>query len=457
MGKADSKAYALYPGCLIQSKFPYIEKASRVTLEALGVELHDLDGTTCCPNQMTIQTSDKSLWEAIAARNLALAEKEGYDILTLCNGCYDTLKTVNSRLRSNDKLRAQVNESLATQGLKYQDGVEVKHIVQVLVDDVGMAAIEKRVRYHLKKLKCAPFEGCHVKRPMDHMGFDDPHRPMYLSEVIRAMGGEIVNYPERNSCCGGGLSVGRKDDVIPAARRVIRSVLESGGEALIVNCPFCFAQFYRNEREINEIYLDGIHLPIFYITELLALAMGFDPGSLGMDMHFKNGVGEEHKTAQRIQGVRGGEQVFDPEVTREQLEICSKCLACADDCQTAMTTTEYHPEEILRLVLQGRVDEALERPDIWYCMNCHECAQRCPQGFGMVKLMLRLKNLAIEKGICPEVVKHRMSDLTETGFSFPRDEESREGLGLPEVNGADAKELKDFMNQVRRKQKEQGG
>ncbi len=447
MNKLDTRTYSLFTGCLVPSKFPFIEKASRKVLEELGLELTDIEGASCCPNQMAIQSSNKSLWYALAARNICLAEKTGHDILTPCNGCYDTLKSVNSRLKSDDKFRAEVNELLVKFGLEFRGAIDVKHIVQVLHDDVGMNAIEKKVIYPLRNLKCAPFEGCHSKRPIDHMGFDDPDDPSYLKDLIKVIGGEPVSYSEHHSCCGGGLSVGRKDDVVPAARRVLRSAIDSGAEAIVVNCPFCFAQFYRSEKEINEIYSEGLQLPVFYITQLLGLAIGLNPDELGMPLHYENSVGGEREIVERILGGEVEDKIFTDEVTKSQLELCAKCLACTDDCPTAMATSEYHPEEILELVLQGKVDEAIDRDDIWFCMNCHECIENCPQGFGMVKLIVRLKNLAVAKGVYPEVIGHRVSELHESGYSFPPSEDTREALGLPKIKSPDMAELRKLLEE----------
>lgn len=457
MTKHESKAYSLFTGCVIPSKFPFIEIASRKVLEAFGLELHSIEGASCCPNQMAIQSSDKSLWYALAARNLCLAEKKGYDILSLCNGCYDTLKSVNSRLKSDDKFKKEINEILAKFGLEFHGYIEVKHLIQVLHDDIGLNGIEAKVINPLHGLKLAPFEGCHVKRPIDQMGFDDPKEPSYLEDLIKAIGGEPISYPEHNSCCGGGLSVGKQDDVVPAARRVLRSAQEANANALVVNCPFCFAQFYRSEKEINDIYSEKLQLPVFYITQLLGLALGFSPQEIGMPMHYEDSVGGEKELVEKILGEEVDEELFTEEVTKSQLELCAKCLACTDDCPTAMMTSEFNPQEILELVLQGRLSEAIERDDIWFCMNCHECMELCPQHFGIVRLIVRLKNLAVAKGKYPEVVGRRRAELHETGYSFPPNTEIREEIGLSEIKLPDMVELRKLMEKIAKGKSEDEG
>lgn len=452
MKEADAKTYSLFTGCLIPSKFPFIELASRKVLEKLGLRIDYIEEANCCPNQMAIQSSDKTIWYVLAARNLCLAENKKHDILTLCNGCYDTLKSVNTKLKADDKFRDEINEKLRELDLEFKGEIEVKHIIEVLHDDVGLNTIESKVVVSLDGFKFAAFEGCHVKRPMDHMGFDSPYEPSYLEDIIKITGGEPVSYPEHYSCCGGGLSVGRKDDVVPAARRVLLSAVEAGARALVVNCPFCFAQFFRGGKEIADIYFDGLRLPVFYITELLGLAFGFDPKEIGLPMHYKDSVGGEEELIAEILGERIDDKIFTDEVTKSQLQLCEQCFACTDDCPTAMTTSDYRPEEILKLVLSGKVEEAISRDDIWYCMNCHECTQLCPQHFGFVKLLIRLKNLAVAKGIYPEVIGHRMSELHETGYSFPPDTKIREDLGLHEIKLPEVEDLRKLLEKAKKKE-----
>lgn len=448
MKKHDSKKYSLFTGCLIPSKFPFIEKATRAVFRVLDIELMDIKDASCCPNQMAVKSSDNALWYTLAARNLCLAESAGYDIMSLCNGCYDTLKTVNSKLKVDDQFREKINALLAEYDLEFKGSIRVKHVVQVLHDDVGQLAIERLTVNPLEGFKCASFMGCHVKRPMDHMGFDDPEDPTYLSDLIKVIGGVPISYSQQTSCCGGGLSIGRKDDVVPAARRVLRSALEADAQALVVNCPFCFAQFFRSEKDIQEIYNDGLKLPIFYITQLMGLAFGLSPEELGIPLQYKISSSGEKEFVEELLEEKIDESIFSDEVTLSQLKICEKCSACIDDCQTAMTTSDYKPEEILKLVLAGNVDEVLKRDDIWFCMNCHECTQQCPQGFGMVKLISWLKNQAYKKGIYPEVVGHRLSELHESGYSFPVDMGKRKELSLPEIKVPDMTKLRKLIKET---------
>lgn len=449
MPTGDKKNFSLFTGCLIPSKFPFIEMSSRRVMERLGLTLHEIEGASCCPNQMAIQASDRDLWYTVAARNLALAEANDVDIVTLCNGCYDTLKSVNSKLRSDGKLRERINARLAEFDLEFRGTIDVKHIVQVLHDDVGPNDIDRALETRLGRFTFAPFVGCHVKRPMDHMGFDDPEEPFYLKALVKATGAKVTAYPEANACCGGGFSIGSAADVMPAARRVLHSIRDAGADGMVVNCPYCFSQFASGQRKSNSQYMEDIGVPIIYFTELIGLAMGIDPKELGMHLHYQVSVGKERELVERILGRPADDSELRDEVTRRQLETCKRCLACTDDCQAAMTVPQYDPEEVLDLILEGRIDEALARSDMWYCINCHECVQHCPQGFGMVRLWILLKNLATARGLNPEVLDHRMEELEASGFSFTPDEALRSECGLDCISAPDIKDFKRLIDETR--------
>ncbi len=449
MTTGDKRNFSLFTGCLIPSRFPFIEMSSRKVLEGLGITLYEIEGASCCPNQMAIQASDKDLWYTLAARNLALAEANDVDILNLCNGCYDTLKSVNSKLKADQQLRERVNGRLDDLGLEFHGTIDVKHIVQVLHDDVGINTIDKVCEIHLDQFRFAPFVGCHVKRPMDHMGFDDPEEPFYLRDLIKATGAKVTTYAEMDTCCGGGFSIGRKDDVVPAARRVLHSAKGAEGDGIVVNCPYCFSQLAIGERKANDLYFENIGVPIIYLTELIGLAMGLDPVELGMHLHYGVSVGGEKELVERIRGEPVDDSALTDEVTRKQLETCKRCLACVDDCPAAMTVPQYDPEEVLDLILAGDMDAAIARADMWYCINCHECVEHCPQGFGMVKLWVLLKNLAAERGLAPEVLDHRMEELEASGFAFTPDEEIREECGLDCISGPDVEKLKRLIEETR--------
>ena len=439
MKKGKIKRYSIYPGCLIPSRYPSIEIASRKVLADLGVELFELKGTTCCPNQMAIKSTDTHLWSLLSARNLAIAEKAGYDILTLCNGCYNSLKTMNTALTTDDKLRTKLNKDLSSYGLEFKGNINVKHILEVLHDDLGPMTIERSVVRPLKGLRGALHYGCHIIRPEDNITFDDLEKPKTLDKLVEILGIKSVDYPDKHLCCGGGLKIASAEDAASFARKKLMHIKEYNANCLIVVCPYCRAQFESAKAEIAENYNEKFDLPIFYYTELLALAMGYSPEDLGLYLHEKNPVEKRDLLGMALGKVALGD-IFDHSVPEEQIDICLDCQACVDDCSAAMVS-DYHPEELMALAKEGKVDELLKRKDIWYCMNCHECINHCPQGFGMVKFIFRLKNLATQHGICPEVIANRDKALSSTGYAFEADNALRKKLGLPPIKGSAPKDL----------------
>jgi CoB--CoM heterodisulfide reductase subunit B len=443
MNISTLKNYSFYTGCLIPSRYPSIEISSRKVLADLGVTLHELEGTTCCPNQMAIKSTDETVWELMAARNMAIAEKNGFDILSLCNGCYNTLKTVNSTMKNNDKRRDWVNSELKEQDLEFNGTIKVKHILEVLTSELGLVAIEKKLKRNLDGLSAATHTGCHVTRPEDNISFDDTKEPKALDSLTKLLGIKSVKYPEKHICCGGGLKIGCIEDAAAYARKKILHMIENGADCIVVCCPYCRAQFESALKEIKENYNEKYELPVFYITELIALAMGYSPNELGLLILEASPLAKKeliNKILDEKIELKIEDEIFDETVTRDQLKICIDCLACADDCSTAMIS-DYHPDELVKLALAGDLDEILKRDDIWHCMNCHECIDNCPQGFGMVKLIFRLKNLAIERGICPDVIINRDTELSKTGYSFKPNDEVRKKLGLPPIKCIDTDDI----------------
>ncbi|MEM3041799.1 MAG: CoB--CoM heterodisulfide reductase iron-sulfur subunit B family protein, partial [Nitrososphaerota archaeon] len=196
---ADHK-YLFYLGCVIPYRVASYEISARKTLEKLGVELVEMPEFNCCG--LPIDPVDHKTMMILAARNLALAEKEGLNILTLCSGCASTLRKVNKMLKEDKALREEINGFLEKAGLEFKGNIEVKHLVQALIEDAGLEKIKSTVVKPLAMLKVAEHNGCHVLRPRKFMGFDDPEDPKLLKNLIEATGAECLDYLDETECCG---------------------------------------------------------------------------------------------------------------------------------------------------------------------------------------------------------------------------------------------------------------
>ncbi len=275
-----SRNYALFLGCTIPNRLPHLEVATRLILKSLDVNAKDLPGFSCCPDPVGFSALDRFTWIVLASRNLAVAEEQGLDILTLCSGCFETLKTANYVLKHDGEYKNKVNEALAKVGKEYKGSVEVRHLLQVLYEDVGPKKIESTVKKPLTGIKVAVHYGCHVLRPSEIVQVDDPFNPTYFEGIVKATGATPVDYEKKFLCCGVGV---RSVDEATTNRMIeekLRYVRLSGADLLCVICPFCLIQYDIGQFQINKALCTDYNIPVFYYPQLLALAQGVSADEL---------------------------------------------------------------------------------------------------------------------------------------------------------------------------------
>jgi heterodisulfide reductase subunit B len=268
--------YAFFPGCLIPTRYPHLEYVARLILPQIGIELIDVDKFTCCSDPIQFKGADRLTWLAIAARNICLAEEIGLNILTLCNGCVNTLTTANHMLKSQSELRDKVNRILTDTGHQFMGKVEIKHFLQVIIDDIGIGQIKDFIKTSLYGLNVATHTGCHLASPEDVMNFDDPIDPKVLDSLVAALGAEPVDYDLKSLCCGVGLNLSGKMD---ASSRLLKDKLENmnkyEADCIVVGCPFCYQQFDLGQIAASRKYKFDFKLPVLYYLQILGLAMGY--------------------------------------------------------------------------------------------------------------------------------------------------------------------------------------
>ena len=263
--------YGLFWGCLIPARELSYEVSVGKVMPAFGVELVKMEGTNCCA-PFGIQSLDYASWLALAARNLCIGEEMGVDIMTLCNDCYESLLMVNTILKAHPEIRSQVNEILAEVGKEYKGKVEVKHMIDVLYDDIGVKKVKDAVKKPFTGLKVATQPGCHLTKPKRiHFGareFDA------LDELVMATGAETISYERREMCCGGPLR-GINDELARDVARIkLINMKNAGAECIVTVCPFCFVEFDLGQLEIRRHFKEEYNLPVLHFAELLRMAMG---------------------------------------------------------------------------------------------------------------------------------------------------------------------------------------
>jgi len=276
--------YALYLGCTVPVRGLNYEMSARKVAERLGVGLVDVEGFSCCGFPA------KPLnWRAgllMAARNLALAEAQGLDILTLCSACTGTLTDANYRLKEDAGLRAWANEQLAEMDQVYNGTVRVRHFARMLYEEIGVEQLRQTVMVSLSDFGFAPHYGCHYLKP-SHLydGFDDPENPKSLDRLIEATGAHVVHYEDESQCCGGGILGFDEETALLVSKQKLDHVTAAGADALVLICPFCAIMYEANQRRVESLYEVEYKLPVLYYPQILGLAMGFSLEEMGIKLN----------------------------------------------------------------------------------------------------------------------------------------------------------------------------
>jgi len=280
---AVNNRYAFFWGCMIQGKYPQFEAALRKTMPNLGVKIVDFEEFSCCPDPIFFKATDKRLWAVIAARNLAIAEEQGLDIITACSGCTATLKEVHHMMQEDPQLKKEVNQELSKIGRKFEGTQEVKHIIPFLRDDIGIEKVKASIVKPLKDLNVGVHYGCHLLRPSKVMKVDDADCPQIMENFISILGAKPVPHKENILCCG--KSCMEEDIRAHMTSDVLESLEESKVDCMGLICPSCFDEFDVGQITLRRKLSKEFNLPIIFYFQLLGLAQGFSPEEMGLSLH----------------------------------------------------------------------------------------------------------------------------------------------------------------------------
>ncbi len=280
---------SLFLGCTIPGRIPFVEKSAKCVCDDLGIKTDILGGFACCPDPVGINALNKDTWLAMAGRNLAVAETAAKPVMTLCTGCAMTLKVANHDLKHSHHDKEKVNMALSKVGKKYEGTIDnIKHIAQILFEEIGVDKIKESVKKPLAGLKVALHYGCHLLRPSEVQMFDDPFNPTKVDEIVKATGAEVVNYSEKLLCCGHGVSAESVEVAAAMNRRKFKSAQSAGAHVFVVMCPSCYLRLENGQRDVKKQFNEEYPFPILYLTDLLALAMGHAGEEIGLKDHRPN-------------------------------------------------------------------------------------------------------------------------------------------------------------------------
>ncbi len=277
--------YAFWPGCVSKGACPELYESMIKTSAKLGIELEELyDGN--CTGAGVISEHEPELADALNARNFALAQKMGLDLVNICSTCQGVQSLVQEKLDRDDAYRAKVNEKLAEEGLEYTPGLTIKNFMWVLVEDFGLDTLREQVSRPLAGLRCGPFYGCYILRPSRILGMaEHPERDHYLEQIIEAVGAEPVDYEGKNKCCGFPILTNNRKNSLTQAGTHLAEAQDLGADCLVTPCPLCHLNLDAQQPSAAQVIEKELHLPIIHLPQLIGLAIGIDPKELRMDRH----------------------------------------------------------------------------------------------------------------------------------------------------------------------------
>jgi heterodisulfide reductase subunit B len=258
---------AYYPGCTLKTNAKSFEDSAIKAFRHIGIELKELEKWYCCGTVYSI-AQDNLMYRLASIRNLIRAKEEGFDkLITLCSICYNTLKQANLMARNDDESMSKINAFMDEEP-DYGGEVEVIHPLQILKERVW--EIRSMVKKPLNK-KYAAYYGCLLLRPAE-VSIDEHENPRIMGELIEALGGEAVNFPLKNECCGSYNVVANREAVIEANYRIITNARKNGADVIVTSCPLCYFNLKDMQREVKKFYPDFVELPVQYFTELMVEA-----------------------------------------------------------------------------------------------------------------------------------------------------------------------------------------
>ena len=274
------KKYGLFLGCNMPAIRPDVERAIRLTMPPLGVELVELEGSVCCPALGTFGSADEIASLATNAWNLSIAEGKGLDPIVECGSCYSSLSLGRDKLLRDSDKREKVRELLEKAGKKFEGIAKPRHMIDVLYNEVGPEKINSAITKNLKGINAVVQYPCHTLFPSEVLGFDNPRRPNMLRELTEALGANVQSFSREFQCCGGagGFARGARAEATRYVKRKLDAIIEeTNAELIVVSCITCLMHLDEMQKELNKKSGENKYsIPVFDYNQILALCMGFE-------------------------------------------------------------------------------------------------------------------------------------------------------------------------------------
>jgi heterodisulfide reductase subunit B len=273
------REYAYFPGCSLEKMAVSYHLSAVETTQRLGVELRELEDWDCC-GATTYFHVDELLAYTLTARNLAMAEKEGLDLVAPCSACYKNSYFTNKYLKEDPDLADHINYALEEDNLQFSGNSEVRHLIEVFVEDVGLEEVRSRVTQPLDDLPVAAYYGCQIVRPKKNG--ENVEQPEFFEGLLSAIGADPVDFALRLYCCSASLILTSRRAALSMVRNLLQNAVDSGAAVIATACPLCQVNLECYQKQVNQEFGTELSIPIMYFTQLVGLAMGIAPESLGI-------------------------------------------------------------------------------------------------------------------------------------------------------------------------------
>jgi len=263
-----------YPGCSLESTAKEYQMSTKAVCKELGIELVELEDWNCC-GALEVSSLNSTLSLVLPARNLKLASAQSDKLAVTCNACLNNLVKAQHQIAENEELKQKVNKILDYQFRE----IQIKHILDLFMTDVGLQKIEETVKKPLKGLKTVAYYGCLMVRPSKILRSDDPDDPKHIDEIVSALDGDPLEFTGKTKCCGGGVLMTYRQTATRLTEQILTEAAQRGAQAILVTCPLCHMTLESLSGKVKA----AKNIPVLYFTQLMGLSFGIEPNKLGLN------------------------------------------------------------------------------------------------------------------------------------------------------------------------------
>jgi heterodisulfide reductase subunit B len=277
------REYAYFPGCSLEKMAVSYDMSTRETASKLDIKLNEIEDWNCC-GATTYFYIDELLAYTLCARNLAIAEKTGLDVVAPCSACYKNMYFTAAHLKKDADLAEHINFALEEDNLHFENKIGVKHLIEVYAQDIPAEELKSRVTKPLAGVRVAPYYGCQIVRPQKEK--ENVEQPVFFENLLTTIGAVPVNYPLKMRCCGGSLIISSRLAALSMVRNLLQSAVDAQAAVIATACPMCQVNLECYQQNVNAEFGTNFNVPIMYFTQLVGLAMGIAPKKLGIGKEF---------------------------------------------------------------------------------------------------------------------------------------------------------------------------